>query len=164
MRGAVLVIVSTVVCPSCGVPFTRSGAARSSTFYRTAEENETCIVCREGLDPTTLERLPREEDTMKADTLSDGELLEAIDLAASRARLAAGVDLRKSADVLAGLALEAAARIRARNEGIDAWGVIGPRAIPCLFGAKRDAEENRDDDERVALFRVVEIKAANDVG
>lgn len=44
-----------VVCPSCGVPFTRHGAASSSHFYRTAEENDTCIVCREGLDPITLE-------------------------------------------------------------------------------------------------------------
>jgi hypothetical protein len=46
-----------VVCPSCRVPFTRHGAASSSHFYRTAEENETCIVCREGLDPVTLEPL-----------------------------------------------------------------------------------------------------------
>lgn len=46
-----------VVCPSCGVPFTRHGAARSSCFYRTWEENNTCIVCREGLDPVTLEPL-----------------------------------------------------------------------------------------------------------
>lgn len=45
-----------VVCLSCRVPFTRHGAARSSGFYRTHEENDTCIVCREGLDPTTLER------------------------------------------------------------------------------------------------------------
>ncbi len=46
-----------VVCPSCRVPFTRHGAASSSHFYRTPEENETCIVCREGLDPVTLEPL-----------------------------------------------------------------------------------------------------------
>lgn len=50
-----------VVCPSCRVPFTRTGAPRSSGFYRTHEENDTCIVCREGLDPITLERLPRQE-------------------------------------------------------------------------------------------------------
>jgi len=49
-----------VVCLSCGVPFTRHGAARSSHFYRTPEENDTCIVCREELDPDTLERRPRE--------------------------------------------------------------------------------------------------------
>jgi hypothetical protein len=49
-----------VVCLTCGVPFTRHGAASSSHFYRTREENETCIVCREGLDPVTLERLPLE--------------------------------------------------------------------------------------------------------
>lgn len=41
-----------VICPQCGVPFIRHGrAARSSAFYRTAEENDICIVCREGLDP-----------------------------------------------------------------------------------------------------------------
>jgi hypothetical protein len=46
-----------VVCPSCRVPFTRHGAASSSHFYRTREENDTCIVCREALDPVTLEPL-----------------------------------------------------------------------------------------------------------
>lgn len=46
-----------VVCPTCGVEFTRHGAASSSHFYRTREDNETCIVCREGLDPETLEPL-----------------------------------------------------------------------------------------------------------
>ncbi len=46
-----------VVCSTCGVPFTRHGGARSSCFYRTREENDTCIVCREGLDPVTLEPL-----------------------------------------------------------------------------------------------------------
>ncbi len=46
-----------VVCPICRVPFTRHGAARSSNFYRTEAENDTCVVCREGLDPVTLERL-----------------------------------------------------------------------------------------------------------
>jgi hypothetical protein len=51
-----------VVCPSCRVPFTRHGAARSSDFYRTQTENDTCIVCREGLDPVTLERLPQPEE------------------------------------------------------------------------------------------------------
>jgi len=53
-----------VVCPLCRVPFTRHGAARSSNFYRTHEENETCIVCREGLDPVTLER--RDSGEVKA--------------------------------------------------------------------------------------------------
>ncbi len=53
-------IAIVVVCPTCGVPFTRRGASSSSHFYRTREENETCIVCREGLDPVTLERLPHE--------------------------------------------------------------------------------------------------------
>jgi len=50
-----------VVCPACRVPFTRHGAANSSHFYRTREENETCIVCREGLDPVTLKPLARRE-------------------------------------------------------------------------------------------------------
>jgi hypothetical protein len=52
-----------VICPTCGVPFTRTGAAHSSGFYRTQEENDTCIVCREGLDPLTLEPLAREEQS-----------------------------------------------------------------------------------------------------
>ncbi len=46
-----------VVCPSCAVPFIRHGGVSSSHFYRTREENQTCIVCREGLDPVTLEPL-----------------------------------------------------------------------------------------------------------
>jgi hypothetical protein len=41
-----------VVCPVCRVPFTRYGPT-STTFYRTAQENETCVICREGLDPAT---------------------------------------------------------------------------------------------------------------
>ena len=32
-------------------------AARSSNFYRTDVENDTCIICREGLDPVTLRPL-----------------------------------------------------------------------------------------------------------
>lgn len=40
----------TVVCPVCRIPFTRTGPT-STTFYRTAQENDTCVVCREGLDP-----------------------------------------------------------------------------------------------------------------
>jgi len=40
----------TLVCPRCKVPFTRHGrAAQSSGFYR--ENEDVCIVCREGLDP-----------------------------------------------------------------------------------------------------------------
>lgn len=41
------------MCRVCDVPFTRlaRGGARSSNFYRTAAENDTCIVCREGLNP-----------------------------------------------------------------------------------------------------------------
>lgn len=37
------------------------------------------------------------------------------------------------------------------------WGVVGPRGMPCLFGRKRDAEEGKDFDERVAKFRVEEV-------
>lgn len=43
--------------------------------------------------------------------LSDVELVEALELAAPRARLAAAEDLRQIADMIAGLALEAAARL-----------------------------------------------------
>lgn len=50
---------------------------------------------------------------MKPATLTDAELLEALELAAARARMAAAGDLRAVGDVLAGLALEAGARIRA---------------------------------------------------
>jgi len=50
-----------VICPTCAIPFTRHGAARSSNFYRTPEENDQCICCREGLDPVTLEPLARLE-------------------------------------------------------------------------------------------------------
>ena len=55
---------------------------------------------------------------MKPGTLTDVELLEALELAAARARLAAVDDLRLVADVLAGLALEAGARIRARGRDV----------------------------------------------
>jgi hypothetical protein len=37
-----------VICPRCGVPFTRHGPP-SSHFYRTADENDVCVICREGL-------------------------------------------------------------------------------------------------------------------
>ena len=46
-----------VVCPRCGVPFIRHGAAESSHFYLTAEENDTCVCCKFGLDPTMLQPL-----------------------------------------------------------------------------------------------------------
>lgn len=45
----------TVVCPACGVPYQRYGTAQSSGFYLTPAENDTCIVCRLGLDPATLQ-------------------------------------------------------------------------------------------------------------
>lgn len=48
----------TVICRTCGEPFTRRAGrpdARSSNFYRTKAENDTCICCREGLDPDTLQ-------------------------------------------------------------------------------------------------------------
>lgn len=45
-------MVTEVICPRCRVPFRRLGRApRSSDFYRTAAENDTCVICREGLDP-----------------------------------------------------------------------------------------------------------------
>jgi len=43
----------TIVCPECLVPFTRYGAAQSSTWYR--DNGDVCICCREGLDPETLQ-------------------------------------------------------------------------------------------------------------
>jgi|GEM_PF-5777341 len=49
--------ITAVVCRSCGVPFTRYGAARSSNFYLTDDENSTCICCKVGLDPDTLQPL-----------------------------------------------------------------------------------------------------------
>lgn len=103
-----------VVCPQCSIPFTRHGAAaRSSNFYRTQAENDTCITCREGLDPTTLEPLAAQGEPMeKPERLSDAELIEALELAAPRARLAAAEDLRRVADTIAGLALEAGRRLR----------------------------------------------------
>ncbi len=52
---------------------------------------------------------------MKAARMTDAELLEAIELAAARARTPAAEDLRRIVDVLAGLGLEAASRIRARG-------------------------------------------------
>lgn len=55
---------------------------------------------------------------MKPAMLSDGELLEAIDLAATRIRLAGADDLRHVGDVLAGLAVEAGARISARGRDV----------------------------------------------
>jgi competence CoiA-like predicted nuclease len=51
--------VIKVICPSCGVPFFRHGAVSSSHFYRTHEENQTCVICREHLDPQTL--LPKND-------------------------------------------------------------------------------------------------------
>jgi len=103
-----------VVCRECSVPFTRHGAAaRSSSFYRTEAENDTCIVCREGLDPTTLEPLAARGEPMdKPERLSDADLVEALELAAPRARLAAAEDLRRVADTIARLALEAGRRLR----------------------------------------------------
>lgn len=104
----------------CGVPFTRTGAALSSHFYRTAEENDTCIVCREGLDPVTLEPLPPApgEPMKKPERMSDGEIVEAILIVSARARMADAGDVRKSADVLADLAIEAGARIANRGRDV----------------------------------------------
>ena len=51
-------------------------------------------------------------ERIAARQLSDLELLERIEFAARRVELAAAGDVRRAADVLAGLALEAAARIR----------------------------------------------------
>lgn len=56
-----------VICPGCRVPYERHGGARSSGFYRTPEENELCIVCREDLDPVTLQpRIPRPVEAEKS--------------------------------------------------------------------------------------------------
>jgi len=48
---------------------------------------------------------------MKSETLTDVELAEALKLAADRARMAAAEELRKVTDTIAGLGLEASARL-----------------------------------------------------
>jgi hypothetical protein len=48
---------------------------------------------------------------MKSETLTDVELAEALKLAADRARMAAADELRKVTDTIAGLGLEASARL-----------------------------------------------------
>lgn len=109
-----MIVRTEVLCVTCRVPFTRRGsAAGSSNFYRTREENDRCICCREGLDPATLLPIARKDPTMKpVHEMTDSELIEALELGAPRARMAGGDDLRKVADVLAELALEAADRLR----------------------------------------------------
>jgi hypothetical protein len=106
---------TTIVCGACGVPFTRTGAARSSGFYRTHAENDTCICCREGLDPVTLEPLATRGQPMKAETLTDVELIEALEGAGPRLRLARIEDLRQIADAIADVAAEAGRRLEARS-------------------------------------------------
>jgi hypothetical protein len=109
-----MIVRTEVLCVTCGVPFTRSGpASGSSNFYRTREENDRCICCREGLDPETLAPLGGKDPTMKpCDEMTDSDLIENLELAATRARLARTEDLRKIADAIAELALEAADRLR----------------------------------------------------
>ena len=43
---------------------------------------------------------------------------------------------------------------QSQTRGRDFWGVIGPHDLPVLYGDKSMAEEDRDTDESVALFRV----------
>lgn len=100
---------AVVVCPSCMVPFTRHGAARSSAFYRTTEENDTCILCREGLDPVTLAPLSTRGSPMKQ--MTDSELIDALEMIATSLRLARVEDLRHVGDRAAAIALEARARL-----------------------------------------------------
>ncbi len=50
--------------------------------------------------------------TVKAETLTDREMIDALELAAPRVRMADAGDVRRAADVLAELALEAADRLR----------------------------------------------------
>ncbi len=66
----------------------------------------------------------------KPQNLTDVELLEALELGASRIRMAAAADLRHVGDALAGLALAAAARLRdvLELEGISR--VTRPPAAP----------------------------------
>lgn len=54
----------------------------------------------------------------KPERLNDGELVEAILIVSARARMADAGDVRKSADVLADLAIEAGARIAARGRDV----------------------------------------------
>ncbi len=67
---------------------------------------------------------------MKPNTLTDVELLEGVELAATRARLAGREELRKAADILAGLALEAAGRLR------DVLEIAPPRPRPLTGRAR----------------------------
>lgn len=54
-----------VTCPQCGEPFWRHGAGESSHFLVPAEQADTCICCREGLDPETLQ--PRTTPQVRRD-------------------------------------------------------------------------------------------------
>jgi hypothetical protein len=59
--------------------------------------------------------------------MSDAELIEALELAAPRIRLAAVEEFRQVADVIAELALEATRRLR------DVLEITGPRPAPATF-------------------------------
>lgn len=37
------------------------------------------------------------------------------------------------------------------------WGLVTPRGLPVIYGDRSLAEEDRDTDERLALFEVVEV-------
>lgn len=37
------------------------------------------------------------------------------------------------------------------------WGLVTPRGLPVIYGDRSIAEEDRDHDERVALFEIVEV-------
>lgn len=61
-----------------------------------------------------------------------------------------------------GLALQssapAAAEIDPRFAGArQMWGLITPRGLPVIYGDRASASEDRDTDERVALFEVREV-------
>lgn len=130
-----MIVSRRVVCVTCRVPFTRSSAAaRSSDFYRTREENDQCICCREGIDPDTLLPLARKDPIMKpAHNMSDEELGAAIlELAAPRVRMAPLEDLRKVADTLATLAVEAAGRLKDRRGELVDVGAAGRRVLEAI--------------------------------
>jgi hypothetical protein len=57
---------------------------------------------------------------------------------------------RRAADAAPAAALPTVAKNRW-------WGLVTPRGLPVLYGDKDMAEEDRDTDERLALFEVVEV-------
>ena len=47
--------------------------------------------------------------------------------------------------------------IKILEGGNDYYGVVGPHGLPVIYGTRQQAEEDCDADERVALYRVIEL-------